>query len=74
MEFFIKITQIRPLLILTNYPKVFVVLYEVLKEEDSSLIGVSLNGISYLASSWDCKIALDTPTVSMTCGYEGKYI
>jgi hypothetical protein len=72
LEFFIKITQINPHLILTNYPKVFVVLYEVLKEEDSSLIGVSLNSITYLASSWDCKMALDIPTASMTCGYEGK--
>ncbi|XP_025404940.1 26S proteasome non-ATPase regulatory subunit 5 isoform X2 [Sipha flava] len=71
LEFFIKITQINPHLILTNYPKVFVVLYEVLKEEDSSLIGVSLNSITYLASSWDCKMALDIPTASMTCGYEG---
>lgn len=68
LEFFIKVTQIRPCLIFTTYPKVFVVIYEVLKEGDDSLVGVAINAITSLASSWDCKIALDVPTTIMTYG------
>jgi len=72
LEFFIKIAQVKPLLIFTTYPKVFVVIYEVLKEGDDSLVGVAINAITSLASSWECKILLDIPTASITLNYEGK--
>ncbi|XP_025207928.1 uncharacterized protein LOC112603532 isoform X2 [Melanaphis sacchari] len=70
LEFFIKITQVRPLFIFTTYPKVFVVIYEILKEGDDSLVGVAINAIANLASSWECKILLDIPTASVTLNYE----
>lgn len=72
LEFFIKITQIRPRLIFTTYPKLFDVIYEALKEKDDSLVGVAINAITSLASSWDCKVALDVPATFMTCGFQGK--
>lgn len=71
LEFFIKVTQVRPQLIYVTYPKVFVVIYEVLRERDDSSVGVVINAIISLASSWDCKIVLDVPTASTTCGYQG---
>lgn len=67
LEFFINVTQVRPQLIFTTYPKVFIVIYEVLKEgDDDSLMGVTIKAVTALASSWDCKIALDVPTSGMT--------
>lgn len=72
LDFFIQITQVRPFFMFTSYPKVFVVIYEMLKEEDDSLVGVALNAISNLASSWECKILLDNPTASVFLNYEGK--
>jgi len=72
LEFFIKVTQVRPLFIFTTYPKVFVVIYEVLKEGDDSLVGVAINAITILASSWECKILLDNPSASMILNYDGK--
>lgn len=72
LEFFINITQVRPHFIFTTYPKVFVVIYELLKEGDDSQVGVVMNAISSLASSWECKHVLDVPTASMTCGYQGR--
>lgn len=73
LEFFIKVSQIRPQLIYATYPKVFAVMYEVLKEGDDIAVGVVINAIISLASSWDCKIVLDTPTASITCGFQGIY-
>lgn len=73
LEFFIKITQVRPHFIFTTYPKVFVVIYEALKEGDDSLVGVAINSIASLASSWDCKIVLDFPTTNMNFGYQGNF-
>jgi len=70
VEFFINITLVRPYLVLTRYPKVFVVLYGTLKEPDS-LTGVAMNSISVLASSWDCKIALDIPTSILIYDFQG---
>lgn len=72
MEFFIKNVQIRPHLILTTYPKVFVVIYEILKEGEYPRAGVAINAIISLASSWDCKIALNVPTTIKTCGFQGE--
>lgn len=72
LEFFVKITQVRPLFIFTTYPKVFVVIYEMLKEGDNSLVGVAINAITNLASSWECKILLDNPTASVILNFEGK--
>jgi len=72
LEFFIQITQVKPHLVYSTYPKVFVVIYEVLKEGDDSLVGVVINAIISLASSWDCKIVLDIPTANMICGFQGK--
>jgi len=72
LEFFIKITQVRPLFIFTTYPKVFVVIYEVLKEGDDSLVGVAINAITNLASSWECKMLLDNPSASTILRYDGK--
>jgi len=72
LEFFIKVTQVRPLFMFTTYPKVFVVLYEVLKEGDDSLVGVAINAITTLASSWECKMLLDTPSASMILNHDGK--
>lgn len=74
LEFFIKVTQVKPQLIFTAYPKVFVVIYEVLKEGEDSLLGAAINAISTLASSWDCKIVLDIPVADMSYGYQGKII
>lgn len=71
LEFFIKVTQVRPQLIYAAYPKVFAVMYEVLKEGDDIAVGVVINAIISLACSWDCKIVLDTPTASITCGFQG---
>lgn len=70
IELFINITLARPHLVLTRYPKVFVVIYDTLKEPNS-LIGVAINSITSLASSWDCKIALDTPTSFLICDSQG---
>ncbi|XP_060833754.1 26S proteasome non-ATPase regulatory subunit 5 isoform X1 [Rhopalosiphum padi] len=70
LEFFVKITQVRPLFIFTTYPKVFVVIYEMLKEGDNSLVGVAINAITNLASSWECKILLDNPTASVILNFE----
>lgn len=72
LEFFIKVTQVRPQLIFTTYPKVFTVIYEVLKEGDDLAVGVVISAIISLACSWDCKIVLDTPAASSTCGYQGR--
>jgi len=58
--------------VFTTYPKVFVVLYEVLKEGDDDLVGVAINAITTLASSWECKISLDNPSASMILNYDGK--
>lgn len=74
LEFFIKVTQVRPLLIFTTYPKVFAVIYEVLKEGDDSLLGVAINAIISLASSWECKMLLDIPIASVTLNYGSKQI
>ncbi|XP_060874928.1 26S proteasome non-ATPase regulatory subunit 5-like isoform X2 [Metopolophium dirhodum] len=71
LEFFIKVTQVRPLFVFTTYPKVFVVIYEVLKEGDDSLVGVAINAITTLASSWECKILLDNPSASTILHYDG---
>ncbi|CAH1725177.1 26S proteasome non-ATPase regulatory subunit 5-like [Aphis gossypii] len=70
LDFFIQITQVRPFFIFTSYPKVFVVIYEMLKEEDDSLLGVAINAITNLASSWECKMLLDNPTASVILNYE----
>ncbi|KAF0754890.1 26S proteasome non-ATPase regulatory subunit 5-like, partial [Aphis craccivora] len=70
LDFFIQITQVRPFFMFTSYPKVFVVIYEMLKEEDDSLVGVAINAITNLASSWECKILLDNPTASVILNYE----
>jgi len=72
LDFFIQITQVRPFFMFTSYPKVFVVIYEMLKEEDDSLVGVAINAIANLASSWECKILLDNPTASVILNYESK--
>lgn len=69
LEFFIKITQARPLFIFTTYPKVFFVIYEMLKEKDDSLVGVAINAITALASSWECKTLLDNPIASVILNY-----
>lgn len=74
LEFFIKVTQVKPQLMFTTYPKVFVVLYETLKEGEDSLVGVAINSISTLASSWDCKVVLDVPVVDMTYGCQGEIL
>lgn len=74
LEFFIKVTQVQPQLIFTSYPKVFVVIYEVLKEREDSLLGVAINSIATLASSWDCKMVLDVPAAGMTYGCQGKIL
>lgn len=74
LEFFIKVTQFQPQLIFTTYPKVFVVIYEILKDGEDSLIGVAINSIATLASSWDCKIVLDVPAADMTYGCQGKIL
>lgn len=74
LEFFIKVTQVQPQLIFTTYPKVFVVIYEVLKEGEDSLLGVAINSIATLASSWDCKMVLDVPATDITYGCQGKIL
>lgn len=57
-----------------SYPKVFVVIYEILKENDDSLVSVAINAVNLLASSWDCKISLDIPAPKLvTYQYQGKY-
>lgn len=70
VEFFINIALVRPYLVLTRYPKLFVVIYDTLKEPDS-LTGVAMKSIYFLASSWDCKIALDVPASFLICDSQG---
>lgn len=49
------------------------VVYEVLKDgNDESFVGVATNSITFLASSWDCKNALNLPVSSLDCDIQGN--
>lgn len=73
MDLFINVTLIKPQIIYESYPKVFVVLYETLKEKDDSLIYFAINAVIMLATSWDCKISLDIPAPNIVINqYQGK--
>lgn len=72
MEFFIQVTEMRPKFIYTSYPKVFFIIYEILKQVDDAFISTAMNGIVSLASSWDCKLVLDIPFPNINCYDQGK--